>query len=266
LLGLTIDYQPDFSGVRQVPEVDKIKNNIVKLYTVEDDDLYHELNRAVSQLKAPIELLGVLRSGNISFLKQTVFKLAPDVVLISVNDLGLDIIKELEQIRLDYSKIGLVFLLGSCNPQDIEQLRQLVLLQSMGGTALFLERPPDIMTLLCSAISAVSRGQFILDPSFAALLFAGKSGTPFLEQFTPRELEILNLLANGYTNFAIAGTLYIDIKTVERHLTNMYSKLKLDNEFTDKHLRVSMAKLYLEAIGDSDGKDRWINRSPVNRI
>jgi DNA-binding NarL/FixJ family response regulator len=254
-----------FPGVPGILEGDKISNNPVRLYTVQDDSSYHELSKAVVQLKAPIELLGVLRSENIVILKQVVANLSPDAVLISVNDLGMDIIKELEHIRTNYPKIGLVFSLGSCNIPDIEQLRHLVLLKSVGGTAIFLRQPPDIMELLCTAISAVIRGQFILDPSFAALLFAGKPGTPFLKQFTPRELDILSLLANGYTNIAIGAALYIDVKTVEHHLNNMYSKLKLVYEFTDKHPRVSMAKLYLEAIGDSHSDESWIHRSPVKR-
>jgi DNA-binding NarL/FixJ family response regulator len=188
------------------------------------------------------------------------------VLLISVNDFGMDISQELEQIRMEHPAIGLVFLLASCNAQDIEYLRKLALLKSGGGTALLLKQPPDIMERLCLAVSAVTQGQFILDAPFAAFMFAGKPGTTFLKQFTPREMEILNLLANGYTNLAIASNLYIDVKTVEHHLNNMYSKLKLDYEFADKHLRVSLAKLYMEAIGDSGANERWITHNPVSRV
>jgi len=246
--------------------VEKTKLNIIKLYTVEEDKIYPDLCRAVLQLKEPIELLGVLNSRDIGTLRKTVLTLAPDVVLVSIKNLKADIVKELEQIHTDYPKMGIVLVFGFCNAQDIEQLRRLALIKSGGGIALFLKRPPDRMEWLCMAISAVSQGQFILDAPLAAFMFAEKPGPAFLKQFTPRELEILNLLANGYTNLAIAGALYIDNKTVEHHLNNMYSKLKENYEFGQKHLRVSVAKLYLDAIGDSGGGKNLIIRSSVNQM
>ena len=80
-------------------------------------------------------------------------------------------------------------------------------------------------------------------------MFAGKPENPFLKQLTARELEVLSLLSQGYTNSAIAEALYIDIKTVEHHLNSMYSKLKADSEFNGRHLRVSAMRLYLETMG-----------------
>ena len=66
----------------------------------------------------------------------------------------------------------------------------------------------------------------------------------FLKQLTAGELEIINLLSRGYTNSAIAETLYIDTNTVEDHLNNMYSKLKADANFNDNHPRF---------LGEDDG-------------
>ena len=97
-------------------------------------------------------------------------------------------------------------------------------------------------------------------------MFTEKPETAFLERFTPRELDILNLLANGYKNLEIAATLHINIKTVEQHLNNLYSKLKTEYEFSDKHLRVSVAKLYLDATRDSGMKKNLTIRSSVIRM
>jgi DNA-binding NarL/FixJ family response regulator len=153
----------------------------------------------------------------------------------------------------------------SFNSQDAEQLRKLALFKGAGGTAIFLKQRLDRIEWLCTAISAVSQGQLMFDASLTAFMFAGRPGYAFLKQFSLREMEILNLLANGYTNAAIAAVLYIDVKTVERHINNMYSKLKMDHEFTNKHLRVSVAKLYLEAIGDLGGEEKAVVRSPVSQ-
>jgi DNA-binding NarL/FixJ family response regulator len=111
----------------------------------------------------------------------------------------------------------------------------------------------DLIEQLHQVIVAVSQGQIILDPVLATFMFAGNSESPFLKQLTAREMEILNLLAQGFTNAAIAQALYIDIKTVEHHLNSMYGKLKVDSDFSSKHLRVSAAKLYLETMGNYTG-------------
>jgi len=143
---------------------------------------------------------------------------------------------------------------------DIELLRRLAL-NGKGGMALFLKQSLDKIDQLCQTVAAVSQGQVILDPPLATIMFAGKPECPFLKQLTTRELEILNLLSQGYTNAAIAGALYIDIKTVEHHLNSMYSKLKSDPDYNTKHLRVSAARLYLETMGDVINKEETLERA-----
>ena len=53
-------------------------------------------------------------------------------------------------------------------------------------------------------------------------------------------------MAQGYTNSAIAQALFIEVKTVEHHLNSLYSKLKADSDFSNKHPRVTAARLYLQ--------------------
>ena len=65
-----------------------------------------------------------------------------------------------------------------------------------------------------------------------------------VSRFTPREKEVLNLLANGYTNGAIAAQLFIDIKTVENHLSSIYAKLREQHDFNSKHPRIEAAKIF----------------------
>ena len=79
-----------------------------------------------------------------------------------------------------------------------------------------------------------------------------------------------NSLSSNYGNinfncFILAKvsitSLFIDSKTVEHHLNNIYSKMKADTTFSEKHLRVSAAKLYLETMGEIS---QWEQLSPVN--
>jgi DNA-binding NarL/FixJ family response regulator len=70
---------------------------------------------------------------------------------------------------------------------------------------------------------------FVLD-AFAALPQAGQvrpSFDPELDQLTPREREVLRLIARGYTYKEIAGELYISVKTVESHVSSVLRKLQL---------------------------------------
>ena len=165
-----------------------------------------------------------------------------------------NIIDELERIRNANPRMGIVILIVFYSSQDIELLRRLALCGE-SGMALFLKQSLDKIEQLCRTIIAVSQGQVILDPPLATFMFAGKPESPFLKQLTTRELEILSLLSQGYTNSSIADTLFIDIKTVEHHLNSMYSKLKTDPDYNTKHLRVSAARLYLESMGTLYQKD-----------
>ena len=106
------------------------------------------------------------------------------------------------------------------------------------------------MSQFLSVFQAVGHGQVILDPDIAATLFVEKQESVFLKNLTERELEIVGLLARGYTNYAISSSLCIDIKTVAHHLNSIYSKLKESSDFVDMHPRVNVARLYLETIGE----------------
>ena len=225
------------------------KSETVSLYVVEEQEIYREIYGYILPTRANIELMQVVANRETGILTREISELCPDVLLLSVKKLDLNIIEELEQIRNNYPKMGIVILLLFYSSQDIELLRRLAL-SGEGGMALFLKQSLDKIDQLCRTILAVSQGQVILDPPLATFMFAGKPECPFLKQLTTRELEILSLLSQGYTNSAIAETLYIDIKTVEHHLNSMYSKLKADPDYNSKHLRVSAARLYLETMGD----------------
>jgi len=208
-------------------------------------------------------VLRVSENSEKGVMMRAVAELCPDVLLLSVKKLDMNLIEELERIRNTYPRMGIVILIIYYSSQDIELLRRLALCGE-SGMALFLKQSLDKVDQLCRTILAVSQGQVILDPPLATFMFAGKPECPFLKQITTRELEILSLLSQGYTNSAIAETLFIDIKTVEHHLNSMYSKLKADPDYNSKHLRVSAARLYLETMGALYQKEESLVR-PVGR-
>ncbi len=236
------------------------KSETVSLYIVEEQEIYREIYNYVLPKRANIEILRVSENGEKGAMLRAVSELCPDVLLLSVKKLNRNVIEELEKIRNTYPRMGIVILIVFYSSQDIELLRRLALCGE-SGMALFLKQSLDKVDQLCRTILAVSQGQVILDPPLATYMFAGKPECPFLKQLTTRELEILSLLSQGYTNSAIANTLFIDIKTVEHHLNSMYSKLKADPDYNFKHLRVSAARLYLETMGTLYQKDESLARA-----
>jgi DNA-binding NarL/FixJ family response regulator len=236
------------------------KSETVSLYIVEEQEIYREIYNYVLPKRANIEILRVSENGEKGAMLRAVSELCPDVLLLSVKKLNRNVIEELEKIRNTYPRMGIVILIVFYSSQDIELLRRLALCGE-SGMALFLKQSLDKVDQLCRTILAVSQGQVILDPPLATYMFAGKPECPFLKQLTTRELEILSLLSQGYTNSAIANTLFIDIKTVEHHLNSMYSKLKADPDYNFKHLRVSAARLYLETMGTLYQKDESLART-----
>ena len=236
------------------------KSDNVSLYIVEEQEIYREIYSYILPKHANIEILRVSANSEKGAMMRAVAELSPAVMLLSVKKLDKEVIGELEKIRNAYPRMGIVILIVFYSSQDIELLRRLALCGE-SGMALFLKQSLDKVEQLCRTVMAVSQGQVILDPPLATFMFAGKPECPFLKQLTTRELEILGLLSQGYTNSAIANTLFIDIKTVEHHLNSMYSKLKADPDYNTKHLRVSAARLYLETMGTLYQKDESLVRT-----
>ncbi len=86
------------------------------------------------------------------------------------------------------------------------------------------DAPPD---RLCEAVSAAARGETALSPGVAARL-VGRLRTP-RTALSPRETEILHLLARGLSNRALSRELFVSEATVKTHLGHIYDKLGVDN-------------------------------------
>jgi len=219
-------------------------NELLKLLVLESEEIYGHIYEMLSQ-KNVVKLLCVIND----FAKaESIRDNHPDVVLVGTRKLDIDIISKLAKLFADNGNTGLISLFSSYNQADIQRLREIAP-DWMGGIAVFLRQSLGHTDQLINIIKAVSQGQVILDPSLAYLMIGGKSTNSFLPKLTKRELEILDLLADGQTNLSIAESLFIDVKTVEHHLNSMYGKLKADDKVNDKHPRVAAARLYLEEVG-----------------
>jgi len=237
----------------------------MRLYVVEEQEIYRELYKNVFPSDGQTELLRVVPMNGIGVALSGVIELGPDVLLLSVKGLNKQIIEEISEIRSANPHCGIVLLLTHYTTKDVESLRRMTLFGS-GGLALFLKQSLDVTEQLRSIIEMVSMGQVILDPLLSAHLLSEKPECQFLKEMTSRELEILGLLAKGYTNQRIADCLYIDVKTVEHHVNNVYSKIKSGEDFSAKHPRVEAVRLYLEAIGELMPSPKLQTNIPVGGI
>jgi DNA-binding NarL/FixJ family response regulator len=95
------------------------------------------------------------------------------------------------------------------------------------------------------AVRRVAKGGTALDPEVVAQLFSRRRADGPLERLTPRELEVLGLMAEGRSNAAIAEQLVLTIGAVEKHVANIFMKLRLPPSETDNR-RVLAVLAYLQ--------------------
>jgi DNA-binding NarL/FixJ family response regulator len=84
----------------------------------------------------------------------------------------------------------------------------------------------DLATL-ADAIQRVTAGGTVIDPEVVSRLLSRGRDRDVLDDLTPREREVLRLMAEGHSNGAICEQLYISHKTVETHIGTIFSKLDL---------------------------------------
>ncbi|MBK8293517.1 MAG: response regulator transcription factor [Solirubrobacterales bacterium] len=107
------------------------------------------------------------------------------------------------------------------------------------------ERVADIPAFL-DAIRRVAEGGTALDREVVAELVQGKSGDSQLDELTPKESEVLSLMAQGLTNAGIAKVLWVTPGAVEKHISAIFSKLDLPATSAD-HRRVLAVLTFLQA-------------------
>lgn len=95
------------------------------------------------------------------------------------------------------------------------------------------------------AVRRVAEGGTALDAEVVAQLFSRRRAKGPLERLTPRELEVLQLMAEGRSNAAIGAALVITAGAVEKHIANIFTKLQLPQTGTD-HRRVLAVLAYLQ--------------------
>lgn len=105
------------------------------------------------------------------------------------------------------------------------------------GTGYLLKQRVTDVEAFCDSIRRVAAGDTVLDPEVVSILTARAARTEPLAQLTPRQLEVLDLMARGYSNAAIAAELVVTEKAVVSHTSHIYAALGI-GPAPDIHRRV----------------------------
>jgi DNA-binding NarL/FixJ family response regulator len=120
-----------------------------------------------------------------------------------------------------------------------------LLADGRGGVGYLLkDRIMDVEEFV-DAVRRVAQGGTALDPEVVAHLFSRRRQDSPLDRLTPRELEVLGLMAEGRSNAAIARELVLTVGAVEKHVANIFMKLQLPPS-GDDHRRVLAVVTYLQ--------------------
>ncbi len=146
-----------------------------------------------------------------------------------------------QEIRSELPGIGVLVL-----SQFVDQAYAM---QLLGGSAegvgyLLKDRVADVENFT-EAVRRVAEGGSVLDPQVVAQLLGGRGGDEPLGRLTPREREVLGLMAQGRSNQAIARDLVVTERAIEKHVTSIFSKLGL-SAAEDGHRRVLAVLTYLD--------------------
>lgn len=195
------------------------------------------LREGIARLLIDADFDVVAQAADLDELLDAVRTHRPDVAVTDIRmppthtDEGL---RAAEAIRMEHG-VGIGVLVLSQYVETSFALR--LVADGSGGMGYLLKDRIDDIDELADAINRIARGGSVIDPEVVAQLVGRRRASVPLDDLTEREREVLALMAEGRSNQAVSERLFLAPKTVEAHITNIFSKLEL-LPAPDDHRRV----------------------------
>ena len=197
----------------------------ITVLVADDQELFRKGLQTVLAIEAGFDVVGEASDGAEAVAR--VAELAPDVVLMDVRMPRMDGIEAARRIRETAPSSRVIMLTVSDEEDDLYGAVR------AGANGYLLK--DSSLDDVAGAVQAVARGESLISPSMASKLLAefntlaeGRGATePAEPRLSDRELEVLKLVAQGFTNKEAAGALHLSENTVKNHVANILDKLHL---------------------------------------
>ncbi len=203
------------------------RSHAIRVMIIEDHPDYREVLEIALEREDDFELIGTYGAVEVALrsLQNRDDRNMPDVILLDLNLPGISGLEAIPSFEKQYPNAKIIALTQS--EQEADVIRAI----SLGASGYLVKSATvsDIKT----AIRGVVKGEATLDSRVAKYVLGALRGSQALEtidgHLTPRELEVLELLADGLTKKEIARTLRLSTSTVSTHVVHVFEKLKVPN-------------------------------------
>jgi two-component system, NarL family, response regulator NreC len=200
----------------------------IRLLVVDDHPVVQAGMRTLLGIHADMEVVGEAVDGETAIRRA--LELKPDVVVMDITMAGMNGVEATCKIKelLPETKVLVLTM------HDNEEYLRMML--DVGATGYVLKKAAN--TELAVAIRAVHRGEIFVYPSFTRILLGDRlqdnesvshSDQDAGERLSERELQVLRLIAEGYTNRQIAEKLFLSVRTIETYRARLMEKLQVKN-------------------------------------
>ncbi len=222
----------------------------IRVLLADDHALFRQALRSLIAEEEGIDVVGDVENGREAV--RAVTELAPDVVLMDAVMPGLNGFEATRLVRRSAPNTKVIMLTGFVDEDSlVESLR--------AGASGYMLKNVDMAELVL-AIRSVHRGNTYLaraladwfDVSEVIYRARGEAQATGVKTLTSREREVLQLIAEGYTNQGIANELYVTVKTVEAHRAHLMTKLRARNRTDLIRYAIRKGIVRLESVEEAE--------------